>query len=193
MYEYLNGKSAELTPTYAVVDVSGVAYKTEISLYTYNAIKDKNEVKLYIHFTVREDAHIFFGFSEKSERDFFRLLISVSGIGPNTARIILSTLSPSELKNAIQTDNVNMLKSVKGIGLKTAQKAIIELKDKVEKLANIESDTLVLNNTIKDEALSALVMLGFVKNLASKAVDKILEKNPEFNIEQTVKAALKML
>ncbi len=193
MYEYLKGKLIELNPTFAVIEVGGIGYKVEISLNTNNSIKGKEEVKLFIHFAVREDAQIFFGFADKGEREIFRLLISVSGIGTNTGRVILSTLSAGEVKNAILTDNVNLLKSVKGIGAKTAQKAIIELKDKVNKTEEVKAGETASGNTDKNEALSALVMLGFAKNSASKVIDKILKTNPDYSVEETVKSALKLL
>lgn len=193
MYEFIKGKIIEKTPTYTVVEASGIGYRLEISLNTHQSIKDLDETLLYIHFVVREDAQFFFGFASKGEREIFRLLISVSGIGANTARIVLSYLSAAEVKNAIQTDNVNLLKSVKGIGAKTAQKAIIELKDKIDKAETGEFHNSIPDNTIKTEALSALVMLGYIKNTASKVVDKILKDNPGASVEETVKSALKLL
>ena len=165
MIEYVRGELAELTPALAVIDCNGVGYAANISLNTYAAIQGKKACKLYIHEAIREDAHVLFGFADKQERELFLLLISVSGIGGNTARMILSALSPSELVNVISNENANLLKSVKGIGLKTAQRIIVELKDKlktgtVAASAGISSLSSPANAQIQDEAVSALTMLG---------------------------------
>jgi len=193
MYEYLSGKLAELNPSFAVVDIGGIGYHLEISLTTYSQLQGKENCLLFVHFIVREDAQILFGFTHKTERELFRLLISVSGIGPNTARIMLSSLSPEELVNAIRTENVNLIKSVKGIGEKTAQRVIIELKDKTDKLGTIHESTPIIQNSSGQEALSALVMLGFPKKNAEKAVDAVFKEKPSATVEQIVKEALKRL
>jgi len=194
MYEYISGKLAEVSPSHAVIDTNGIGWFVDISLNTYTEIQNKETVKLYIHFAVREDAQKFFGFAKKAEREIFRLLISVSGIGANTARVMLSTLSPGEIKNAVNTDNVSAIKAVKGIGLKTAQKVIIELKDKINKTSaeEISAGGLQLS-PVKEEALAALTMLGFVKKASEKALDKIIKEHPEFTVEQAVKEALKRM
>lgn len=192
MYEYIKGRLAEATPTYAVVDCGGVGYFIYISVNTYSKIASATEVCLYVHLIVREDAHLLYGFYTKEERTLFRQLISVSGIGANTAGVMLSSMSTDEIINAILTDNVNAIKSVKGIGLKTAQRVIIELKDKVA-AAGVVSDTLFTANTIKEEALAALVMLGFVKAQASKVLDKIIAGGAVSSVEELIKLALKQL
>jgi Holliday junction DNA helicase RuvA len=193
MFEYLSGKLVELTPSYAVVETSGIGYVVEISLNTYTSLSGAETCRIYTHLVVREDAHLFFGFFSKSERQIFRLLISVSGIGPNTARVMLSSLSPGEIKNAVLTDNVNLLKSVKGIGVKTAERAIIELRDKMDKTEIADEILSTQNNTIKNEALSALVMLGFPKKNAETVLDKILSDTPNIQVENAVKQALKRM
>ncbi len=193
MYEYLNGKINELGPTHVIVDINGIGYFVNISLPTYTVLSEKTECKLYIHEIIKEDDHQLYGFSEKREREVFRKLISVSGIGANTGRMILSSLSLTELEEAIATANVNVLKGIKGIGLKTAQRIIVELKDKITKSDDVQQIFAPLNNTVKDEALSALVMLGFNKASAGKAIDKILAQSASETIEGVVKKALKML
>jgi holliday junction DNA helicase RuvA len=193
MYEYIHGKTVEITPTYVVVESGGIAYFIHISLYTFSILGKHETVKLYIHQIIREDAHLFFGFAEKSERDIFRLLISVSGIGANTARIILSSLKPSELKNAIQNNEVSILKNIKGIGEKTAQRIIIELKDKTEKTIIDESTGVLKSSVIANEAVSALIMLGFQKNKVEKAVNDIYNREQNIIVEDLVKKALKSL
>jgi Holliday junction DNA helicase RuvA len=193
MYDYLYGKLVELTPSYAVVETSGVGYNVEISLNTYTSLSGIEMCKIYTHLVVREDAHLLHGFFTKSERQIFRLLISVSGIGPNTARVMLSSLTPGEIKNAILTDNVHLLKSVKGIGIKTAERTIIELRDKMEKAEITDEIFSTQNNTVKNEALSALVMLGFPKKNAETVLDKILNETPDLQVEHAVKQALKRM
>lgn len=199
MIEYVKGELAELTPAMAVVDCNGVGYAANISLNTYAAIQGKKQCKLYIHEAIREDAHVLFGFADKQERELFLLLISVSGIGGNTARMILSALSPSELINVISNENANLLKSVKGIGLKTAQRIIVELKDKM-KTSSVAAATNGLgtllppvNNHIQDEAVSALTMLGFAQAPSQKVVLAILKEEPNAQVEQVIKLALKRL
>ena len=198
MIEYVRGELVELTPALAVIDCNGVGYAANISLNTYAAIQGKKACKLYIHEAIREDAHVLFGFADKQERELFLLLISVSGIGGNTARMILSALSPSELVNVISNENANLLKSVKGIGLKTAQRIIVELKDKlktgtVAASAGISSLSSPANAQIQDEAVSALTMLGFPQAASQKVVLAILKEEPDAQVEKVIKLALKRL
>ena len=193
MYEYLRGKIADSSPAHVVVDVNGIGYFVNISLNTYSQIEGKSEVKIFIHENIREDAFNLYGFMDNSERTLFRQLISVSGIGSNTARMMLSSLAPDEIANSILTGNVNQLKAIKGIGAKTAQRVIVDLKDKVGKSSLDAKIFASVDNTIRDEALSALVMLGFTKNSAQKAVDKILTGSPDEKVESVIKQALKML
>lgn len=193
MYEFISGKIAQITPAYAIVENNGIGYFLNISLFTYEALKDKNEVQLYIHEHIREDAFLLYGFFETRERDLFRMLISVSGIGSNTARMMLSSMSPDELHIAISTGNVNQIKSIKGIGLKTAQRLIVELKDKIGKAAEGENFLMPADNTKAEEALSALVMLGFSKGPSQKTIDKILKEDPGRKVEDIIKLALKMM
>lgn len=193
MFEFISGNIIEKTPTYAVLENNGIAYLINISLFTYSQIENTDKATLYINQIIKEDSNALFGFYGKSEREIFRLLISVSGIGANTARIMLSSLSPDEIKKAIQTDNVNLIKSVKGIGVKTAQRVIIDLRDKIEK-AQTDGNTFVsIDNSKKEEALSALLMLGFAKKPAEKVIENIIKDNTDVNIETIVKLALKAL
>lgn len=194
MYDYFKGTLAEVQPTYAVVDCGGVGYYANITLNTYTKISALSQVLLYVHLIVREDAHLIYGFATKEERSIFRQLLSVSGIGPNTALIMLSSMTVNEVVGAIQTGNVDAIKRVKGIGLKTAQRVIIELKDKMG--AGADVPVLVgmgVDNPAKDEALAALVALGFVKNNAQKALDKLCAAQPGSSVEELIKQALKML
>lgn len=195
MYDYIKGLLVETTPTQAVVEAGGIGYRLEISLQTFTDIQNLQEVKLYIYYYVKEDIAMWYGFASKEERYMFSLLLNVNGVGPNTARMILSSLSTDELKTAIATDDVNKIKAVKGIGLKTAQKLIIELKDKVSKGA--DTLTLPLGATAKspvaEEALGALVMLGFKKPDSEKVIGDILRQNPSASVEQIIKLALKRL
>ncbi|PTN08311.1 Holliday junction branch migration protein RuvA [Mangrovibacterium marinum] len=194
MYEYINGKIAGLTPANAIIEAGSIGYFLHISLNTYSAINGQQAVKLFLHQVVREDAHLLYGFAENSERELFRLLISVTGIGSSTALMMLSSLTPDEIKKAILEENVNLLKSIKGIGAKTAQRVIIDLKDKIGKQP--ASDQILItnqDNTIRDEALSALVMLGFARKSVEKELDKIFKSNPGITVEQTIKMALKSL
>ena len=198
MIEYLKGEIAELTPATAVIDCNGVGYAASISLNTYSAIQGKKTCKLYIYEAIREDAYSLFGFADRQERELFLLLISVSGIGGNTARMILSALSPGELINVISNENANLLKSVKGIGLKTAQRIIVDLKDKIKTgavaAANIGGTaTLPANNEVMDEAVAALTMLGFAQGPSQKVVIGILKEEPSAPVEQVIKLALKRL
>ena len=198
MIEYIRGELVETTPALAVVDCNGIGYAINISLNTYSAIQGKPNVKLYIHETIREDAHVLFGFSTKQERELFLLLISVSGIGGNTARMILSALSPSELCNVISSGNDKLLKGVKGIGLKTAQRIIVDLKDKIAStgLETVSGSVATLSpahSEVYDEAIAALTMLGFAQAPSQKVVTAILKEEPELTVEKVIKLALKRL
>ncbi len=195
MYEYLKGIVAELTPTYVVLEVGGgVGYNVNISLQTYASVGSLRELQLWIHHIVREDAELLFGFYDKEEREIFRLLIGVSGIGPNTARMILSSLSSAEIRTAIMQEDVRRLQGVKGIGLKTAQRMVVELKDKVAKTAGLSGSAAPgIALGVRDEALSALLMLGFAKAPAEKALSALLRQNPDYLLEDLIKAALKHL
>lgn len=193
MYEYISGKVAESSPAHVVIDVNGIGYLLHISLNTFSRLDGKKEAQLFIHENIREDAFALYGFAEPSERDLFRHLISVSGIGANTARMMLSSLSAEELRGAILTDNVNVIKGVKGIGAKTAQRVIVDLKDKLSKEPIDQKIFATQDNTIREEALSALVMLGFAKNTAQKAVDKILGQSPGLKVEELIKQSLKIM
>ncbi|MBL4669739.1 MAG: Holliday junction branch migration protein RuvA [Flavobacteriales bacterium] len=193
MIAQIKGGLIEKTPTYVVIDCGGVGYEIKISLNTYSQIKENETCLLFIHFVVREDAQLLYGFKETSERELFRLLISVSGVGSATAMMILSSLSPSETKYAILNSDVNTLKSVKGIGAKSAERIIVDLRDKIGKLNNGETISLTANNTVKEEALSALVMLGFNKNSAEKALNKIVSSNDDLTVEELIKRTLKSL
>ncbi len=194
MFEYIKGSIAELTPAYVIVDSAGVGYYINISLQTYSSLEGKKEGTVYLHQVVREDAHLLFGFAEKDERELFRLLISVSGVGANTARVILSSMSAAEIQKAIQNADINALKQIKGIGLKTAQRIVVDLKDKVfGKELGASQLFLGLNNTTKDEALSALVMLGFNKAAAEKVLDLLIKDDSKQSVEVLIKQALKRL
>lgn len=194
MYEYIQGPVAELAPAYAVIDAGGVGYFLNISLQTYSEIENAESAKLYAHYIVREDAHILYGFATKRERELFRLLISVSGVGGNTARMILSTYSTSELQNIIATGNAVLLKNVKGLGLKTAQKIIVELNGKMLDLNDVETTAAVQKDSaVYDEALAALVMLGFAKSASEKTLRQIIKESPSIAVEDAVRDALKRL
>ncbi|MEA3443540.1 MAG: Holliday junction branch migration protein RuvA [Bacteroidota bacterium] len=193
MFEFIQGKLFKITPAYAVLENTGLAYFINISLHTFSAVQDKEHCRLFIHEVIREDAHSLFGFYTEVERDIFRNLISVSGIGPNTARMILSSMSPDETKNAILSGDVDLLKSVKGIGAKTAQRIIIDLKDKIGKADEHIEIFTDASNTIKEEALSALIMLGFGKAAVEKALAKIIKQEKDLSVEQLIKRALKQL
>lgn len=199
MIEFLSGNIAELTPTYAVIDCNGVGYIASISLNTFSALEGQQKAKLFIHEAIREDAYQLFGFATTSEREVFRLLTSVSGVGAATARVIVSAMSPAELQNAITSGDTRTLKGVKGIGLKTAERIIVELKDKISKLgissdgASPAAQPLAAANGVKDEALQALEVLGYNKAQAAKAIDKILADNPDLKVEGVVRAAFRLL
>jgi len=195
MFEFIEGEIVESNPSYTVIKTGGVGYFIHISLSTYSFLSNKKEARIYTHQVVREDAHLIFGFYNKEEREIFRHLISVSGIGANTARMILSSLSPSEIQQAIINTDVSLIKSIKGIGQKTAERLIVELKDKMGKIET-QSDLFVSkDNTIKNEALSALVMLGFAKINVSKVIDKLTKGQnlEDLTVETLVKQALKKL
>jgi Holliday junction DNA helicase RuvA len=200
MIEYVKGELADVTPAYAVVDVHGVGYGLNISLNTYTAIQGKKEARLWVYEAIREDAYVLFGFATKQERDMFLLLITVSGVGANTARMILSEMTVAEICNVISTGNERVLKSVKGIGLRTAQRIIVDLKDKIisggiaqELPSNAGHDAALVNNSVKDEAVGALTMLGFSPAPSAKVVVAILKQQPDLPVEQVVKLALKQI
>lgn len=193
MFEYISGEVLEITPTYSVISNQGIGYFINISVHTYSLIQNQKQVKLFIHQVIREDAHLLFGFSTKEEREIFRHLISVSGIGANTARMMLSSLSPAEIQAAILQNNVSLLQSIKGIGTKTAQRVIIELKDKIGKADKISEIFPALDNTIQEESLSALVALGFQRNNIQKVLNKIFKDQQELTVEEVIKQALKLL
>jgi holliday junction DNA helicase RuvA len=193
MYEFIRGAVADLNPASVVVDAGGIGYFINISLNTYSKVSGKQEVNLLIHLVVREDAHVLYGFAERRERDLFRNLISVSGVGASTAIMMLSSLNPDEITTAVATGNVDVLKAVKGIGAKTAQRIIIDLKDKLGKMPESGQILISPDNTLRNEALSALVMLGFAKKDADKAVSKIIKDDPEATVERVIKTALKRL
>ena len=194
MYEFIRGRLTEKTPTYAVIETGGIGYLLHISLYTYAQLKENENCSLFVHMVVREDAMLFFGFAGADERELFRQLISVSGIGPNTARMILSSLQPSEIIQAIVLGNTPLLQSIKGIGSKTAQRLIVELKDKLAKDLIPNEKLPDEYNTRKDEALSGLIILGFSKMMAEKALTKVIEKEGSaLPVEQMIRYALKIL
>ena len=193
MFDYLQGKITELTPTYVVVDINGIGYLVHISVNTYSALKPDVTDKLFIHQIIREDAHLLFGFKNTKERDVFRMLISVSGIGANTARMILSSLLPEEIAQAICTENIRVLQNIKGIGAKTAQRMVIELKDKMAKIQVAGQNIISEYNTSSEEALSALVMLGFQKAQVDKTLAQITRENKGLSVEELIKMALKVL
>jgi len=193
MFEYIKGVVASLKPSHIILEANSIGYFVTISLNTYTQLHGKDSIKLYIHQVIREDAHLLYGFSTETERDLFRMLISVSGIGSNTAIMMFSSLSPDEIRNAILNENVNLLKSIKGIGIKTAQRVIIDLKDKVGKSPASEQIVASADNTLRNEALSALIMLGFAKKSAEKELDRILTANPKQSVESVIKLALKSL
>ena len=195
MIDYIKGNIAEITPTEAIIECYGIGYSTLISLQTYEQLNNQKEVKVYIHHYLREDEELYYGFSSKDERELFRLLISVSGIGASTARMMLSSLTSEEIRNAIIAEDINKIKSIKGIGTKSAQRLVLELKDKVVKGAGSDNNTLFVgsNNAAADEATTALVMLGFTKAHVTKAVNAILKENPGASLEEIIKSGLKRL
>ncbi len=193
MYDYLRGEIAEIAPTYAVIDCAGVGYYVNISLNTYTAIQNLCEAKLFVYEAIREDAYTLYGFRDKEEREMFELLISVSGVGPNTARMILSSLTVDDLMSVIASGNSGMLKSVKGIGAKTAQRIIVDLKDKVGGVGGAAAVAETGSGEAYEEAVAALVMLGFTRAAVQKAVGKLLREQPTLKVEEIIKMALKIL
>lgn len=193
MYDYISGPVAELAPAYAVIDAGGVGYYLHISLQTYSEIEHAEQTKLYVHYIVRDDAQLFYGFATKVERELFRLLLSVSGVGGNTARMILSTYSPHELQGIIAAGNAVLLKNVKGLGLKTAQKIIVELSGKLTGLDTADTGIAAAEGSVCEEALAALVMLGFQKAAAEKVIRTVARENPAAAVEEMVRRALKLL
>ena len=193
MYEFFEGEIIEKNPAYATIFISGCCYYVNISLTTYGQIQDLSKCRLYVHQIIRDDAHSLYGFFTKLEREIFRMLISVSGIGANTGRVMLSSLSPSEIQNAIISGDVKLLKSIKGIGAKSAQRVIVDLRDKMSK-EELDTEIFTLkDNTIKEEALSALVLLGFNKNTVDKVLSKVLAEDNDLGVEDLIKKALKRL
>ena len=199
MIEYIKGELAELTPALATIEAAGIGYGLNISLNTFSSIQGKKEVKLYVYEAIREDAHVLFGFATKKEHEMFLLLITVSGVGANTARMMLSGLSVAELCNAISTGNARLIQSVKGIGKMTAQRIIVDLRDKIvsfgitDEIPRGGQMAASVNNQVKDEAVSALTMLGFAPAPSQKVVLQILQEQPDAPVEQVVKLALKMI
>ncbi len=200
MYAYLEGKVSEANPAFAVIDVNGIGYFVNISIFTYSHIQDKESYKLYTHLVVREDAQMLFGFSTEKERQLFRHLISVSGVGANTARLILSAYSPDEISTAISSENAKLLESIKGIGAKSAQRIVIDLKDKLDKDGYIlEEKYTISHNTLFNDALTGLTSLGFNRKQAEKALDKAFtgfkDNNQEstLTVERLIREALKLL
>ena len=203
MYEYIQGKLIEINPVYAVVDTGGTGFILQITLNTFTKISGLAECRLYVHQVIREDAHVLFGFEDKEERELFRLLISVSGVGPNTGRLLLSSLNVAELKEAIVMGKVGVLKSVKGIGEKSAQRIIVDLKDKIDKGAAWPQKVEISHNTIREQSLSGLVVLGFPRKMAEKAIEEVIKefmqpggsefKGETLSVERLIKEALKRL
>jgi Holliday junction DNA helicase RuvA len=193
MITQVRGRLVDKSPTEVVVDCNGVGYLLHISLNTFSSLPESENVVLYTHLSIREDAHTLFGFINKTEREIFKLLISVSGVGPSIARTMLSSMTSEEIQNAIATENVALIQSVKGIGLKTAQRVIVDLKDKILKTFDIDELSINSSNTNKDEALSALEVLGFNRKQSEKVVSAVLKGNQEASVEQIIKSALKNL
>ena len=193
MITQIRGKLVEKNPTYAVVDCNGVGYLLHISLNTFSSLPDQEAVLLYTHLLIREDAHTLFGFINKTEREVFRLLISVSGVGPSIARTMLSSMTSEEIQQAIASENVPVIQSVKGIGAKTAQRVIVDLKDKILKTFDLDEVSVYTNNTNKEEALSALEVLGFARKQSEKVISTIIKTQNDASVEQLIKLALKNL
>jgi Holliday junction DNA helicase RuvA len=193
MIEYIKGKITELNPAYLVIETAGVGYFVSISLNTYSQLDNASEVTIPVHEVIREDTHQLYGFAGKAERELFRLLISVNGVGPNTARMMLSSLRPEEIEKAIADSNVHILKSIKGIGLKTAERIIVDLRDKTGKVAAAAELLSPRDNSMRDEALSAMTMLGFIRSASVKVIDKLLSENQNLTVEELIKQALRNL
>ena len=193
MITQIKGRLVEKTPTYVVIDCNGVGYLLHISLNTFSSLPDNEAITLYSHLSVKEDSHTLFGFINKTEREIFRLLISVSGVGPSIARTMLSSMTSEEIQQAIASENITLIQSVKGIGAKTAQRVIIDLKDKILKTFDIDTISVVQNNTNKEEALSALEVLGFNRKQSDKVLNAILKEQADATVEVLIKKALKIL
>jgi Holliday junction DNA helicase RuvA len=193
MIAHLQGKLVEKSPTQIIIDCGGVGYHVNISLHTYSLLPNTDFIKVYTHLQIKEDAHTLFGFMEKSEREIFRLLLSVSGIGASIARTMLSSLDPKQITNAIASADVVTIQSIKGIGSKTAQRVILDLKEKVLKLYDLDEVSMSQSNTNRDEALSALEVLGFVRKTSEKIIEKIVKEDPDASVETIIKKALKNL
>lgn len=193
MITHIQGRLVEKRPTDVVIDCNGVGYHLNISLHTFGQIPDGENLKLYTHLQVKEDSHTLFGFSSLAEREIFRMLLSVSGIGASTARTMLSSLTPVQVREGIAVGDVALIQSIKGIGAKTAQRVILDLKDKILKVYDIDENSTAQSNTNKDEALSALEVLGFVRKQSERVIDKFLSQNPQADVETIIKQALKNL
>ena len=193
MIAHLQGKLVEKSPIQIIIDCGGVGYHVNISLHTYSLLPNTDLIKVYTHLQIKEDAHTLFGFMEKSEREIFRLLLSVSGIGASIARTMLSSLDPKQITNAIASADVITIQSIKGIGSKTAQRVILDLKEKVLKLYDLDEVSMSKSNTNRDEALSALEVLGFVRKTSEKIIEKIVKEDPDASVESIIKKALKNL
>lgn len=193
MIAHIQGRLVEKTPTGVVIDCGGVGYQINISLHTYTLLPESESIKLFTYLQIKEDSHTLFGFVEKSEREIFKLLISVSGIGANIARTMLSSISPQQIIQSIAMSDVGTIQSIKGIGSKTAQRVILDLKDKVLKVYDLDEVSVYSNNTNKEEALSALEVLGFLRKSAEKVVEKIVKEDPNTTVENIIKQALKKL
>jgi holliday junction DNA helicase RuvA len=193
MIDYIKGILVQVNPTFITLESGGIGYFINISLNTYSRLEGKTEAKILVHEVIREDSHNLFGFADSSERDIFRHLISVTGVGANTARMMLSSVTPDDIERAILASDVNLLKSVKGIGLKTAQRIIVDLKDKLGRQASSGEIFAPSDNTSSEEALSALVMLGFAKSAVSKVLEKIVREEKNLTVEEMIKRALKNL
>lgn len=193
MIAHIQGKLVEKTPTEVVIDCNGVGYHVNISLHTYSLLPSTDFIKLFTHLIIKEDAHSLYGFVEKSEKEIFKMLLTVSGIGAGIARTMLSSIEPKQIIQALASGDVGTIQSIKGIGSKTAQRAILDLKDKVLKIYDLDEISLSQNNTNRDEALSALEVLGFVRKTSEKIVDKVIGQNPDATVEIIIKQALKNL
>jgi Holliday junction DNA helicase RuvA len=193
MLDFIRGQIAELTPTTLVLELNGLGYELNISLQSFTQLQDEKLCLIYVHEVIREDAHLLFGFTSRDEREIFRKLISVSGVGANTARMILSSMNSDEVRNAIAGGNVEALKSIKGIGAKSAQRIIVDLKDKIDKASDISQIFKQADNTLKKEALSALEILGFSRKQGEKVIDKLLAEDNSLPVEELIKQALKLL
>ncbi len=193
MIAHLQGKLVEKSPTQVVIDCGGVGYDVNISLHTFSLLPSANFVKLFVYVQIKEDSHTLFGFVEKSEREIFKMLLSVSGIGASIARTMLSSLDPKQITNAIASGDIVTIQSIKGIGSKTAQRVVLDLKDKMLKMYDLDEVSMSQNNTNRDEALSALEVLGFVRKTSERVVEKIIKENPDGSVEYIIKQALKNL